>query len=76
MNNLSIEAKAIYCYLKTFTGKNNECYPSVELLCKELDISPTRYYKHEKQLIDQGVIKKERQRNGSRWGKTIYKILK
>ena len=48
--NLSIEAKAIYAYLIAFAGDKKTCYPSRDLMCKELGISINRFTKHLKKL--------------------------
>lgn len=71
---LSAEAKAIYAYLCTFAGSDGTCYPSVSILCKELDISETRFYRHMKQLTTRGIVTVEKSRNGSRFSQNVYSI--
>ena len=73
---ISAEAKAIYSYLCTFAGSDGSCYPSVALMCKELDISETRFYRHMKQLTGRGVVTVEKSRNGSRFARNVYSITR
>ena len=36
---LSIEAKAIYAYLCSFSGGKDEAWPSISKMCYDLDVS-------------------------------------
>lgn len=71
---LTPEAKAIYAYLCTFAGAGETCYPGVGLMCDELQMSTDRFYRHLRLLLSAGVVKKTQERNGNRWGRTIYTI--
>lgn len=73
--NLSIEAKAIYAYLIAFAGDKKTCYPSRDLMCKELGISINRFTKHLKTLKESGYIKVERVKSGNLKAKNIYEII-
>ena len=73
--NLSIEAKAIYAYLIAFAGDKKTCYPSRNLMCKELGISINRFTKHLKTLKESGYIKVERVKSGNLKAKNIYEII-
>lgn len=53
---LTIEAKAIYCYMSSFAGAGLSSFPSVKLQLHDLCISEKRYYKHRKLLEDLGYI--------------------
>ena len=55
-NNLSIEAKAIYSYLSSYAGSNDIAFPSVSLICHELNISENRFRKYKDELINNGII--------------------
>lgn len=46
MENLTIEAKAIYGMLCSYAGSKAMAYPSVDFICDKLKISRTRFYKH------------------------------
>ena len=34
---LTAEAKAIYCYIASYAGSGDTAYPSVELMCHDLN---------------------------------------
>ena len=71
---LTPESKAIYAYLASIAGDNDECYPSRELMSKELGMSLNRLDKHLSMLVANGVVKKMRMCLGNLKGKNIYKI--
>lgn len=59
---LSIEAKAIYSYLSSYAGGKDTAFPSIGLICHELDISEKRFYKHRKELLDKtSLVKHEKE---------------
>ena len=72
--NISIESKAIYGYLSSIAGVGGECYPSVETICKDLNIGKNRLSKHLSQLIALGVVERTREKNGNIYGRNVYKI--
>ncbi len=59
MDNLTIEAKAIYGMLCSFAGTGDVAYPSVDFMCDKLHIGRTRFYKHINLLIGAGVVEKK-----------------
>ena len=69
--NLSIEAKAIYAYLASYSGSGNKSFPGVETMLYHLDISKKRYYKYRKELIDNGYIKIEQTRETTEKGLSV-----
>lgn len=71
---LSAEAKAIYAYLSSFAGSGNTCYPGIELMMKELQMGKDRFYKNMGYLIQAGIVRKSQERNGNRWGRTVYTV--
>ena len=71
---LTPEAKAIYAYLCSFAGTNDSCYPGAELMRSELQMGNDRFYKHMHLLTDAGIVRKEQNRNGNRWGNTVYRL--
>lgn len=73
---LTPEAKAIYAYLCSFAGSGLSCFPSVDLMCKELRMSEERFGKHMKSLVDLGIVQKERQRNGNLYGRNLYALAR
>ena len=71
---LAIEAKAIYAYLCSYAGSGNTAFPSVSLMCDDLNISDNRFYKYKKQLTDKGYITVSRKRVEGKWETNVYKI--
>lgn len=71
---LSPESKAIYAYLASFAGKGDTCYPSLELMWKELKMGSVRFSKYMNELIALGVVEKTRERCGNVYGRNLYKI--
>lgn len=76
MRNLELpgNAKLIYAYLAVFAGSNDECYPSIETICKELHMTKTTMYKYMNVLVEYGVVEKKQTFVGNLKGKVIYKI--
>lgn len=71
---LTVESKAIYGYLSSFAGASGTCYPSVKLMCAELNMSETRFAKHLRPLKEAGVVVVKKQRDGSRFAQNVYEI--
>lgn len=72
---LSIEAKAIYCYLSAYAGNDGYAFPSLELILNELQISEKRYYKHRDILIKLGYITTvEKKNKKGQYSRVIFKI--
>ena len=59
---LSIQARAIYCYLSCYANKNHTAFPCRERILKELGLSKNGYYKHYHQLEDNCIMRIERSR--------------
>ena len=73
---LSVESKAIYGYLSSFAGASGSCYPSVKLMCAELNMSETRFSKHMKPLKEAGIVTVTKQREGTRFAQNVYEIVR
>ena len=58
---LTIGAKALYAYLCSYTGKGNTAYPKRDKILSDLNICKTAYYRYQKELIDQGYIRVDRE---------------
>lgn len=67
-------SKLIYAYLAAFAGNGDECYPSVETICKELGMTKTTMYKYMNVLVEDGVIEKKQTYVGNLKSKVIYRI--
>ena len=75
LNTLPIEAKGLYAYLASLSDVNDECYPTVDLICHELGISKDRFYKYMRILVAAGVVKKVQiKTEGCRFGRNVYKL--
>ena len=69
---LSIESKSIYNYLTSYAGNGRSAFPGVELICADLCISKSRYYRHLKPLLELGYLSTCQLKNGTVFGKNIY----
>lgn len=73
-NKLTPAAKGLYAYLASFCGDKDECFPSVDLILKEMGFSRETFYKHINALVAAGVVQKKQFNNNGRFGRTVYKI--
>ena len=56
---LSVFAKCIGAYFLSYTGAGkNQCWPSIALICEDLEISKPTVIKAINELIKIGVVKK------------------
>lgn len=74
---LSIEAKTIYAYFCSFAGNGSATFPGRDKILSDLPMSKDAYYKHFRQLTDQGYITVEQQggNSGAIYGKNIYTLV-
>lgn len=74
---LSIEAKTIYAYFCSFAGNGSATFPVRDKILSDLPMSKDAYYKHFRQLTDQGYITVEQQggNSGAIYGKNIYTLV-
>ena len=76
MENLTIEAKAIYGMLCSYAGSKAMAYPSVDFICDKLKISRTRFYRHMNLLVGAGVVKKaQRKQDDQRISGNVYVLV-
>ena len=72
---LTIEAKAIYAFMASFSGNGNTSYPSVEYITDFLDISRHRFNRHRKLLEEKGYISVSQERKkGSKFTHNVYTL--
>ena len=69
---LTVEAKAIYGYLASYSGAGMSSYPSTKLILNHLNMSRDRYFKHRKQLIEKGYITIKKERKNGDFCNNIY----
>lgn len=72
MDNLTIEAKAIYGMLSSYAGTGATAYPSVDFMCRKLHISEPRFYRHMNLLVGAGVVEKKKVRDGNTFAGNLY----
>jgi len=53
---LTVEAKAIYAYFCSFSGRGDTAFPSRDKILSDLNISESAYYRHFALLKNQGYI--------------------
>lgn len=70
--NLSIEAKAIYAFLTSFSGVGHGVYPSIETIIHYLNISENRFLKYRKELIKNGYITIEKRYKEGKRTSNLY----
>lgn len=72
---LTIEAKTIYAYFCSFAGNGNTTFPGRDKILSDLPMSKDTYYKHFRQLTEQGYISTEREQAAGLKGKNIYTLV-
>lgn len=71
---LHITAKAIYAYFNSYTGGGDSCFPTRAKICYDLGISNDTFGKYLKQLIDNGYIKVEQEKEKGRFSHNVYTV--
>ena len=72
---LSIEAKALYAFMASYSGAGTTSFPGVDLITDMLGISRQRFNRHRKALEDKGYITVTRKNMGNgKFGNNIYTL--
>lgn len=71
---LSIVAKAIYSYFRSYTGTGDSCFPTRKKICYDLNISNDTFSKHLKNLVRFGYVKVEQIKENGRFSHNVYTI--
>lgn len=71
---LTVEARGIYAYFCSIVGTDDSCYPSLDTVLHDLNITKQRFYKHLNLLIDAGIIEKAQEKTNGQFGKVVYRI--
>ncbi len=73
---LTIEAKTIYAYFCSFAGNGSTTFPGRDKILFDLSMGKDSYYRHFRQLTDQGYIsvKQEKEKNAT-FGRNIYTLV-
>ncbi|OOM17159.1 hypothetical protein CLSAB_18790 [Clostridium saccharobutylicum] len=69
---LSIESKAIYAFLTSFSGVGQGAFPSIETIIHYLNISENRFLKYRKELINSGYITIEKRYKEGKRTSNLY----
>ena len=72
--NISAAAKGLYAYLSAFCGVSDECYPSVETITQEMNITKDTFYRHIGALVAAGVVVKQQQNEKGKFARTLYRL--
>ena len=72
--NISAAAKGLYAYLSAFCGVSDECYPSVETITQEMNITKDTFYRHIGALVAAGVVTKQQQKEKGKFARTLYRL--
>ena len=73
--NISIEAKAIYAYICSYSGKGTNAFPKINKILSDLSISKDRFYKHIKQLVKYNFLEITKSSKKGRYISNIYTIV-
>ncbi len=72
VQDITIEAKAIYAYLCSFESFARN--PLVSDILYDLNISKNRFHKHINILIEKGYVERKRLKTGNLYSGTMYKL--
>lgn len=74
-NKLTPAAKGLYAYLASFCGDKDECFPSVDLITREMGMGKDTFYRHINALVAAGVVeKKQSLSENGKFGRTVYRL--
>lgn len=72
---LTIEAKALYAFMASYSGAGTTSFPGVDLITDMLGISRQRFNRHRKALEDKGYITVSRKKmSNGKFGSNIYTL--
>lgn len=74
-NELSIQAKGLYAYICSFSGKGNGVFPSRKKICTDLNISNDSLSKYVKELTDKQYIIVTQNKEEGKFANNIYNII-
>lgn len=73
-NQISLQAKGLYAYLCSYSGKGKDAFPSRKKMCFDLNITNDTLGKYLKELKESNYIHISQSKNESRFSNNIYKI--
>lgn len=68
-------AQVLYMWLCHHANQDGICFPSLSTLAAETALSKDSVIKYTKELIENGLLKKEAQKNGEEYRSNIYQLL-
>lgn len=71
--NISANTKGLYVYLCARSGNKGICNPSIDTICKDLNINEATFHKAKRELLSNNIISIEKKGNGIQ--KRNYYIL-
>lgn len=76
LNKLTIQEAGLYAYFCSRSGSKNDCFPSVDTICRDLAISKESFGKYKKGLEKKGYISisSEKDERG-KFARNVYTIL-
>lgn len=72
---ISIGAKGLYALICAYAGNKDNAYPSVGLMCSQLNVSKNTLHKYLKELKNNGCIELEQVREDGKFSHNVYKLL-
>lgn len=73
--NLSPGSKALYFYLSSFAGAEGTCFPSRDIMTRELDMHKNSFTKYLNELKASGYIKVHKNRKNGKIYNNVYEIV-
>lgn len=74
-NKLTPAAKGLYAYLASFCGDKDKCFPSVDLITREMGMGKDTFYRHINALVAAGVVeKKQSLSENGKFGRNVYRL--
>jgi|GEM_PF-5252347 len=73
--NISIQSKAIYFLLASYTGSKDYCFPKIETICNDMNLSKPMVIKYLKELEDNNLIKKSKLYVHSKRNNNKYEVM-
>ena len=76
MRNMELDgtAKLIYAYFCSFAGAGDSCFPSRNLICKELKMTNNTFTKYLRQLVTKGYISVEQVKDKGKFSHNVYTL--
>lgn len=73
-SNLSIATKAVYAYFCSYAGTGDCCFPTRKKICNDLKISSDSLSKYLKQLVENGYLIIEQEKENGRFSHNVYTL--